>query len=87
MNEDELEAWRANPLTERFLNLLARSVRVHKAMILEEHWKGGQPSPEWQAQVKASQKILNTLGKMTFDELNEWSDEIAEFERNTANQL
>ena len=87
MTEEDLEAWRANLVTERLLNAMRRLAQVRKDQILQAFWWGQEVDQRVLCRAQEAETLADDLLSATWNDIEQWEEAIDEYERNQADQL
>ena len=81
IEQDDFEAWLANPVTEEVLRHVAAIAEQAKEEWVRVSWGSGNPDPLLLADLRAKAQIAGDLANFTYEDLNEQS------ERNSADRV
>jgi hypothetical protein len=86
LDDNDLESWRANPVTEWILDLLQQRARLSRETILEQFWSGVEVSPAELARGQEQEEVTRDLMESSAEDFNETKEALDEYERNRAGQ-
>jgi hypothetical protein len=70
IDEDDYEAWKANPVTAAFLAVVSRLGDDARARWLAASWEGGQASEVLLTECRTVQGTANYIAGMDYEQFN-----------------
>lgn len=87
LTHDDLEAWRANPVTQRLLGLKRRQAAMQRALLLRRCWAERVAPDPWAHSLCETQFVLvDDLLTASTDDIEKLETEVAEHERHPTDQ-
>jgi len=74
LTREDLEEWRAHPVTERVLAILRLGAEVERKGLQSQLWAKGECDREMLGRVKAAEDLIEDLTETTCEEWNEWAE-------------
>ena len=74
MKQQELEAWRENPVTLEVLNSLHCQLDGRKKSILAVYWAQGEASETERLYCQALEQVLDYMETEKAEKIDEWND-------------
>ena len=87
LTTEELEAWRANPVTVRLLGNLRDLAEMQKDQICKSFWLGSEVSPKERALVDQAFLVLADLEESSAEDIERTEEMIDEWKRFQAREL